>query len=129
MFGSTAGEGGIFSSARRLAQRLIGMVETRVELFSLELQEEKLRLVHILIWASATVFLAATSLIMLTGLVLFAFWQDPSQRLIAMAVMAVLYLAGSVYSAVVLNKRLKREAMPFAETLGQLKKDRACFKN
>ncbi len=109
--------------------RLLGIVETRVDLFALELQEEKLRLVQVLIWASATVFLAAAALIMLTLLVLLAFWHDPEQRFIAVVVIFLLYLLGSIYSGISLNKRLKREAMPFAETLGQLKKDRACCKD
>ena len=129
MSGPIAGEGGIFSSAKRLASRLLGMVETRVELFSLELQEEKLRLIQILIWASAAVFLMSTALILLTGLVLLMCWQDPFNRLIALAVMCLLYFAGAIGAALALTRQLKREAMPFAETLGQLKKDRACFKN
>ena len=126
---TAAGEGGLFASAKRFFSRLLGTVETRVELFALELHEEKLRLVEILIWASATIFLAATSLIMLTFMVLLVFWENPTYRLIAMGTMCLLYLSGAVGSGFLLKRKLKTGAKPFASTLGQLYKDRECLKN
>src|SRR5207248_1856103 len=50
------GSSGLLGSLRGFADGLLGSVHDRVELFSLELHEEKHRLVQILIWISAIVF-------------------------------------------------------------------------
>ena len=44
---------GLFGSLRRLLDTSLSAVQNRVELFALELREEKCRLIEILIWASA----------------------------------------------------------------------------
>ena len=57
---------GIFSSLRRLAVGLLATAQNRLELFALELQEEKCRLIELVIWVSALVALGLMSLAMVT---------------------------------------------------------------
>ena len=52
----TPGSSGLLGSLRGFADGLIGSVHDRVELLSIELHEEKHRLIQILIWISVIVF-------------------------------------------------------------------------
>ena len=115
---------GLWASASRLLHTLIQLIETRMELFAIEWQEQKIRLVEILIWTSVAVFLGGLSLVMVTITVLFAFWEDPKARLIAMVVMTVLYAGAAVYAGLRLNCILRKLSIPFSDTLSQIKKDR-----
>lgn len=115
---------GLWASATRLLHTLVKLIESRVELFAIEWQEQKIRLVEILIWTSVAVFLGGLSLVMVTITVLFAFWEDPRARLIAMVVMTVLYMGTAVYAGVRLNHTLRKLSMPFSDSISQIKKDR-----
>lgn len=118
---------GLWASASRLLLTLVQMVESRVELFAVEWQEQKLRLVEVLVYTSVAVFLGGLSLVMVTITVVFASWEHPTARLVALIVMTLLYIAGAVAAACRLRHLVKHAEMPFAESLGQLKKDRACL--
>ena len=55
---------GFLGSLRKLGDSLLATVQERIGLFSIELQEEKLRLIQVFFWISAIVFagiLAVTS--------------------------------------------------------------------
>ncbi|MDX6766136.1 MAG: phage holin family protein [Candidatus Methylacidiphilales bacterium] len=120
---------GLWASASRLVHTLLGVVEARVELFAVEWQEQKIRLVEILVLTSVAVFLGGLALVMLTITVLFACWSDPQTRLIAMIVMTALYAAVAGAAAWRLNQVLKNLSVPFSETLSQFKKDRSWLEN
>jgi uncharacterized membrane protein YqjE len=115
---------GLWASASRLLHTFIQVVESRVELIALEWQEEKLRLVEILVLTSATVFLGGLSLVMVTITIVFVAWPNPQARAMALIVTTLLYIAGAVAAARRLRRLLKDAELPFAESLGQLKKDR-----
>lgn len=114
---------GIWASASRLLHTLIGLIETRLELFALEWKEQRLKLVEILLLASASIILGGLSLIMVTITVIFAVWHDPRARLLALVIMTLLYLGATAAAAFRLRYVLQHAVMPFKETLGQLKKD------
>ena len=57
MAGEESSAGGIAASARRLAHSLLGLARTRIELFAVELQEEKLRALGLLAWLTVAVAL------------------------------------------------------------------------
>jgi uncharacterized membrane protein YqjE len=120
---------GLWATANRLLHTFIQVVESRVELFAVECQEQKIRLVQILIWTSVAVFLGGLSLVMVTITVLFMFWKDPQARLLAMGVMTLLYMGTAAYAAMRLNRVLKELSIPFSDSLSQLKKDRTWLEN
>jgi uncharacterized membrane protein YqjE len=127
MQGSPQRPTGLWASATRLLHTLIQLVETRVELFALELKEQRLKLVEVLVLTSVSVFLGGLSLVMVTITVIFATWENPQARLIALLLMTLFYIAGTVAAGIRLNHVLRHAEAPFAETLGQLKKDRAAL--
>ncbi|MGF1677941.1 MAG: phage holin family protein [Candidatus Methylacidiphilales bacterium] len=109
-------------SLRRLLDAFLRAVETRMDLFAVELQEEKIRLIHIVLWTCSAVFLSALSLIMVTLTVVILL--RPEYREEALILFCILYLAAAVFSVFKLRKILYTGEVPFAETMSQLKKDR-----
>ncbi|MDR1191499.1 MAG: phage holin family protein [Verrucomicrobiales bacterium] len=117
---------GIFTSLKRLATNLVGIVETRGSLFVTELHEEKLRVIQILVWIVLTVVLGALGLVLATLLVVVALWHS-AHLVTALAAVAAVYLLAAVAAACFLVKTLNTKSKPFEETLNQLRKDRECL--
>jgi len=124
LFSGKFSEGGLLGLLRKLALQLISLLETRAELVAVEFREEKIRLVKLLIWSSAALFLTAIGLVMLTMTVLFAVWDNPAYRLWALAFFTLAYLLGAVFGFFKMKCLLLEGELPFAETINQLKKDR-----
>lgn len=111
---------------RRALDSFIHSVETRLDLFALELHEEKIRLVHIVLWLGAAVFLTAISLVMVTLTIVFAVGDE--HKTLTMIICSVLYIVGATVSARKLYQSLYLTDKPFSETIAQLKQDRDRFK-
>jgi uncharacterized membrane protein YqjE len=121
----TETEGGLFASLRRMLDAALALVQNRFEVFTVELQEEKIRLVDLLLRAVVVVVLAFMTLIAATALVVVWFWD--SSPVAALAIVTLLYgltAAGVGYS---LKQRLQKGPPPFAGTLAEFKKDRECL--
>ena len=116
--------GGIFASLRRMLDGGLALAQKRLEILAVELREEKCRLVEALIWAAAVITLGLMTLTLLTFLVVVICWDNG--RVTALVVLSVLYLLGTFAAWFGLRSRLKR-AVPFAGTLDEIKKDRACL--
>ena len=105
--------------ARRTLTTMVGALENRAELFTVEFEEENDRLLKMVICAMSAIFLATMGLLLVTGMVIFLV---PEQyRVYAAGGFAVLYLGGAVAAVVMIKNLLKRA--PFAESLKQIKKD------
>jgi len=122
-----SGQAGIFTSLKRLATNFIGILETRGDLFITELQEEKLRIMQLLIWTVVAAVLGAIALILITFLLVMLFWNNPDNRIMILAILSAVYLIGTAVAACFLRKTLNGKAKPFEETINQLKKDRECL--
>src|SRR5262245_52328304 len=59
------------ASLCRVCETVLGMLRNRVELFALELQEEKSWLISTLLWSAATVFFGGLSILLVIGTVVF----------------------------------------------------------
>lgn len=117
-------EGGIFSAVTRMLKTLRDVVENRVELFLVELHEERARLFGALLQAVLGIIFALMAMILVTLGVVVAFWE--THRLLVLAVLAAAY-AGAA-AAVFLNLRTRLQRWrAFSATLDQIKKDRSCF--
>ena len=116
--------GGILTSLRRIVQGGLTLVENRVELFAVELREEKCRLVEAIILALASVIFGMMSLIFFTLLIVTLFWNNG--RVAVLLTVSLLYLLGTFLAGYRLRGRLKK-SRPFSGTLGEIEKDRACF--
>jgi uncharacterized membrane protein YqjE len=118
---------GFMDSLRTLGDGLVAGVHDRLELFSLELQEEKFRLIQIFIWISAAVFTAMMTLAFASLTVVYLFWE--SARVAALGGLTLLYAGALVAIVVALRRYLARQPVPFAATLHEMTEDRACIRN
>lgn len=118
---------GFVGIARRLLRTGVSALGNRAELFSIELQEEKARLLEVLFWALMSVFLAVIGIVVLTGTIIFLFREE--WRIYAAAAFGFLYLAGAVGALFSVKSMLKNGSPPFSETIAQVKKDRACLES
>ncbi|MDE1476807.1 phage holin family protein [Xenorhabdus bovienii] len=112
---------GIFDTLRRVAAIVVSMVETRIRLIAVELEENTATLVQLLLLIGFTLLFATFGLICLLILI---FWAiDPVYRAIAMAITAGILLILAVFSAI-WTIRKTRKLTFFNSTREQLKIDR-----
>ena len=113
---------GLFGSLRRLLDTGLSAVQNRVELFAVELREEKCRLIEILIWASAAIFLGMMALTFITFTIVIFFWEDA--RIAALVGVSLFYVATASGAFWGLRSRLTKGPMPFAGSVAEIKKDK-----
>lgn len=115
---------GVWASLKRILDTLLVTAENRVELFAVELQEEKCRLVEAILCAFAVAAFGMMALSLVTFTVVVLFWENG--RFAALVGLSVLYLIGTALAWRALQSRLKARSA-FAGTIEELKKDRACL--
>lgn len=118
--------GGLLESARRMGTSLVALIHTRVELFAVELQEEKLRAISFLGWLIVALALAVAGILMTMGILSFFLWQQTGYPgVIALAVLTLLSAAGLLW---MLRRRILRGPDPFAATISEIGKDLDCLR-
>ena len=120
------GSSGLLGSLRGFADGLLGSLHERIQLFAVELQEEKFRLIQILIWVSCLVLLATLALVFASFALVVIFWD--TARVTVVVSLAAVYSLGLVGLAVAFRNYLKRQPKPFAATISELQEDRACIR-
>lgn len=113
------------STVTQLFQRLGGLAANRIELFLVEVREERVRFFDTLLLTAVCVVCAVMALGMMTLLLLVLFWD--THRLLVVTLMTGAYAVTAVVVYVKLHFRLQRWKS-FAATINEFKKDSACFK-
>jgi len=121
----TSAAPGYLHSLRSLGDGLLASLHDRVELFGLELQEEKFRLVQTFIWIGAIFFVGFMMVALASFTLVYLFWE--SNRLAVLGGLTVFYAAALVLLVVCFRRFLARQPLPLASTLDELEKDRACI--
>ena len=122
MGGHESKSAGLFDSLRRLGDSVLSLAHRRLELASLELQEEKHRLIDLLLRAALLVVLGILTLVSATALVVVIFWER--SPVAALAIVTGLYALAVLMVALGLRAKLKTGPPPFSDTIAELKKDR-----
>lgn len=117
---------GLLSSIRGLADGFVGSVHDRLELVSLELQEEKHRLIRTAIWLGALLVLGLLALVFASVALLVVFWE--TARVAVAVSLAGAFILATVGTALGFKAYLARQPKPFAGTLAELQEDRACIR-
>ncbi|AWA37768.1 hypothetical protein DBV33_03900 [Pseudomonas fluorescens] len=110
------------SPPRRLGAAFLGLLHGHVELFGIELQEQKARTVSLLLFAGLALVFALLLLVGLSTLVLILFWE--TYRLPAIIALCVFYSLACVFCAMRLRAAIFDESSPFHGTLEELANDR-----
>lgn len=118
---STSENDGLSGSLRRIGASLLGLAQTRLELFSVELQEEKLRVLNLLVWFSVAMALAVAGLLVAIGALGLFLWETAGYA--GLVGLVVGTLGGATALLWMLRRRILRRAAPFAQTAAEFKKD------
>lgn len=113
---------GLLGSLKALVATLIEVLQTRLQLFSNELEAEKLRIIRLGAFAAAALFFLAMGVLLLTLLVVVAFWD--AHRLVSISVLAAAYVLLGVVFAARAVKCARTRSMLFEASLRELGKDR-----
>ncbi|MBW8781211.1 MAG: phage holin family protein [Verrucomicrobia bacterium] len=122
-----ASSAGFIGSLRTLGDGLVAGVEDRLELLSIELHEEKFRLIQTFVWISAAVFTGMMTITFASLTLVYLFWE--SARLAVLGGLTALYAGALVAIILAFRRYLARQPKPFAATLEELGVDRACIRN
>jgi len=117
-----ARKGGLFDSVKSLAATLLGMGQTRLELLSTELEEERAWLTAMMVWVLIAMFFAALAIVLATILVVIVFWD--SYRLQAISVLIFLFIAASAIAWRVVFTMSRKKPRLFSASLAEIAKDR-----
>jgi uncharacterized membrane protein YqjE len=114
---------GTFASFRKIGGIIASVLQNRADLLAVELQEEKYRLVEVLILVGIALALGMMALFVFTAVIIFA--VPEAYRLWVACGLGVLYLLGIVLLWSRIKKLLANQPLP--ETISQLKKDWECL--
>lgn len=109
-------------SLLRLSAAFLGLLHGHVELFGMELQEQKTNSLRLLLFAGLALLCSCLLLLSLSTLVLIALWD--TYRLHAILGLCLFYALATLFCAVRLYNVLNDESSPFSATLEELARDR-----
>ncbi|MFK1435490.1 phage holin family protein [Pseudomonas aeruginosa] len=109
-------------SLRRFGAAFLGLLHGHVELFGIELQEQKANTLRLLLFAGLALVFALLLLVGLSLLVLIVFWD--TNRLAAALGLCLFYVIGSLFCGWSLYQSINDESSPFSATLEELANDR-----
>jgi uncharacterized membrane protein YqjE len=110
------------SSLRGLASTLLELLQVRLELFSVEAQEEVLRVGALMVYGAVAVTFLSLGLTFLALFITVALWD--SHRLLALGVFTALFLLTGGVAAWLARERVKSGTRLFSASLEELRQDR-----
>ena len=118
--------GGIVASARRVTSSVVGLLQTRFELFGLEVREQELRAMNLLVWAAVGLGLAIATVLVAIGTLALLLWRTTGYW--GLVTLLVLLLAGTFAVFALIKRRITAGPAPFAATAAEFRKDFECLK-
>ena len=112
---------GILHSLRNVGPALIALARTRIELFGIELAEERGRAASLALQGALALLFAGLALLMVNILILAICWE--THRYHAIVGLMVLYTAGALYLVTRIKEALAARSPMFEATLAELKAD------
>lgn len=117
---------GLFASVKGLLGTSLTLLQTRLQLLATELEEERQRLLALLLWGAVAVLALGAGLLFLAIFLTVLFWD--SQRLLVLGIFSALFLVLGLV-AVYLTWRLGRSPSGlFAASMAELSRDRAALR-
>ena len=113
---------GLLESLRSLAMTFLAIVQTRLEIFASELDEQRALLGRIAVLAAVAAFCLGLAVILLVLFVVVLFWD--TDRLLAIGVLAGVLAAGGITALMMLQAAVRRRPKLLSATLAELRKDR-----
>lgn len=118
----TANKRGLLDSIKTLASTLLAMGQTRLELLSNDIEEERAWLTSMLVWTLIALFCGALAAMLVTLLIVVIFWD--SYRLLALSIMIAIFVLGTGIAWRVVFNMSRGKPRIFSASLAELSKDR-----
>jgi len=112
---------GILESLRKLGRTGVAVLQNRLELLAVEVEEQKVRLVKVLVLAGAAVFLANSALLAVSATIVML--ASERARIAVLIALSVVYVSAAAWAFLALRKELRSAPPVFQDTVAELKKD------
>jgi uncharacterized membrane protein YqjE len=112
---------GLLDSLRNLARTVLATVQTRIELFASDIDEQRVRLARIAVLAAVAAFCLGLAVILLVFFLVVLFWD--SDRLLAIGALCGVFAAGGIAVCLILRSALTQRPKFLSATLAELRKD------
>jgi len=114
---------GLFASLRQLLGTAVEIANVRLALLSTEIEQEKLRLLDVVLMVGLALILLTVGVLLLSAFVVLLFWD--SYPLVVLGALTALYLAGGVWMMRRARQRFRSPGGPFGISVAELERDRA----
>lgn len=111
----------LLESLRNLAKTFVALVQTHIEIFASEIDEERTRLARIVVLALTALFCVGLAVVLCVLLVAVLFWEN--NRLLAIGVLAALFALGGLAALLALRSAVRQRPKFLSATLAELRKD------
>jgi len=112
----------LLESLRNLARTFLAIVQTRLEIFASEIDEQRALLARIAVLSAIAAFCLGLAVILVVLFIVVLFWD--TNRLLAIGVLAGVFAAGGIAACLMLAAVIARRPKLLAATLAELRKDR-----
>jgi len=109
-------------SLKRMTGTLLAIFQTRLELLSSEMEEERLNIEQMLLYGSIALFFFGLAIILLTAFVVVVFWD--SYRLLVLGSLAILFFIIGLLVSNALRRVAREKSKLFSASLAALADDR-----
>ncbi len=113
---------GLFESIKALTSTLVAIVHTRLELLSTDLEEDRERLMSLVILSLIALFSLVIAVVLVTITIVIAFWD--SYRVLALASISGVFIIVGIATWLAAVRQAKKKPKIFAASLLELVKDR-----
>ena len=119
--------GGWFESLRRIGESVLALIRGRFELFTVEWQEEKLRLLNLLVWLGLAAAIGVAGVFIAVLTLAFWLWHAAGYAgLIGLALAALAVAFGILWR---MRRKIQTGPTPFAQTVAEFRKDGECLRS
>lgn len=116
------GSKGLLESLAALAATLVAIAHTRLDLLSADLEEDRERVLSLLVLTLAALFCLGVGVVLATILIVVAFWD--THRVLALSGLAGFFLAVGMAAWIFAMHKARTKPRLFAASLSELLKDR-----
>jgi len=111
----------LLESLRAVAKTFVALVQTRVEIFASEVDEERTRFGRILVYAVVALFCLGLAVVLGVLLIAVLFWEN--NRLLALGILTGVFALGGLFALVALRSAVRDRPKFLSATLAELRKD------
>jgi len=113
---------GLMESLERLAGTVLAIFQTRLELLSNEMEEERVRIEQMLLYGSVALFFFGLAIMLLTAFIVVLFWD--SHRLLVLGGFTALFFVAGLLVLNELRRVAREKSKLFSASLAELADDR-----